>query len=215
MSATARKTKVERDLEARLAACAGDEERVEVLRRALSFKASWVSLGEALSVVQRVESWRDWGYDGFETYCRKELHLTRETAAKLTGSYAFLQARAPSLVTVDDAGVPRQPPSLDSVVYWKRAEEDGRAPRAELDALRDAVLEDGWEAPALRRRFHAALFPETPEEARARERAALLAAARRLTQLLEDPRVVPRALAKRVAEPLAELVARLERGAEE
>jgi hypothetical protein len=201
-------TAVERDIQARIAACEGDEERVEVLRRALRFKAGWAELGEALCVVIRVESWRDWGYPSFESYCRKELHISQETAHKLTGSYAFLQSRAPEVLGGDE----RAPavPSLESVLYWKRAEEDGQASREDLAALRGAVLDEGLPASALRRRFQGTFFPETEEESAERHRLTLLATARRLSHLLESTDAVPRALLRRLHEPLGELIRRLE-----
>src|SRR5580692_2951018 len=80
---------------------ADDPERAELLRRARRFKASWVELGEALTAIKRSGGFRDWGYDSFEAYAKNELHLRQETADKLTGSFAFLQKRAPAVLARD------------------------------------------------------------------------------------------------------------------
>ena len=39
--------------------------------------------------------WKRWGYDSLEAYAKTELHLRPETVDKLTGSYTFLQRKAP------------------------------------------------------------------------------------------------------------------------
>ena len=64
---------------------ADDPERVEVLRRARRFKASWIELAEALSNVRRSGDYKKWGYASFEDYTRTELHIRQETADKLVG----------------------------------------------------------------------------------------------------------------------------------
>ena len=75
---------------------ADDPERAELLRRARRFKTSWIELAEALTQSRRGGRWREWGYASFEAYAKSELHLRQETVDKLTGSYSFLQRRAPT-----------------------------------------------------------------------------------------------------------------------
>ena len=202
------KTRVEEELEARIEACAGDEERVEVLKRALRFKASWVDLAEALATVLQNEGWRDWGHDSFDTYCRRELHVRPETAHKLVGSYGFLHERAPEVFERADRGTV---PSVEAVDFWRRAEERVReredtelAPQ--LHALRDSILEEGASPATLRKKYKEEFFPMSDEEQESRDRQQLLSTARRLVSLVEGTRLVPRTLAKDVAATLGELL---------
>jgi hypothetical protein len=206
------KTKVELELEARIESCAGDEERVEILKRALRFKSSWVELAEALSAAAKVESWREWGHPDFETYCRRELKLRPETAHKLVGSFGFLQQRAPDLFEREDRGTL---PSLDAIDFWRRAEEEGRFDEDRREMLREvrhAVLDEGLGAPALRKRYGEQLFPVSDDEQEERDRASFLSAARRFISVLESTRFVPRRRAKELAEEVAALIAQIDDG---
>ena len=80
---------------------AHDPERAELIARVRRFKASWFELGEALTEIKRSEGYKKWGHAAFEDYCKKELHLKRETADKLTGSFVFLRAKAPEVLRRD------------------------------------------------------------------------------------------------------------------
>jgi hypothetical protein len=200
------RTRAEADLESRIAEFKDDPERVEILRRARSFKSSWVELGESLTRVLRADSWKAWGYDSFEAYCTKELHLRRETAHKLVGTYGFLKTRAPQVLRRDGLAAPI--PSLASVEFWKRAEEraeEADAPEASVAELRRAVVDEAQPATELKRRYKEVFFPLEDGQKQARGRQAVLQAARRLIQLVGETRVVP----PRMAEDLEEQVGRL------
>jgi len=198
------RTKTEADLDARIHQFKDDTERVDILRRARSFKASWVELGEALTHVMREDSWKRWGYDSFDAYCTRELHLRRETAHKLVGSYGFLKTRAPSVLRRDGLSAPI--PSLASVEFWKRAEEKADdAPEAAVAELRRAVVEEAQPASALKRRYKEVFFPLEDEQKETRGRQAVVSAARRLIAVMTETRVVP----KRLAEDLEEQIGRL------
>jgi hypothetical protein len=203
-------TLVERDLDARIEAHRDDEERVEILRRARIFKSSWIELGQGLGVVQSLESWRGWGFSSFESYCQKELHLRPETVAKLVATVGFLKARAPEVLESEGGRVPAL--TLEGVDFWRRAEEasqEREVSEEHRQALRQAVLEQGLPLGTLRRRFRPLFFPP-PENEEERARASLLATARRLRQLLQDSRVAPPALSKRLEAELDQLVLALE-----
>src|ERR1700733_6215454 len=111
------RTKTDAELAAAEAMHADDPERAEILHRARRFKASWIELAESLSEVRRGGQWKGWGFDSFEEYARNELHLKPETADKLTGSYQFLQRRAPEVLRRD--GVNRPIPSYQSVDFLR------------------------------------------------------------------------------------------------
>src|SRR5262249_41255550 len=150
------------------------------------FKASWIELAEALARVLSSEQFRNWGYETFELYCRKELHIRRETAYKLTGSYTFLKSKAPHVLRRDGLRAPI--PALESVEYWKRAEAE-EVPEKTLDELRAAVVDEGAPVSALKRRYQEVVFPVADEDKQESDRKMVLMAAQRLANLLADTKV--------------------------
>ncbi|HRC58521.1 MAG TPA: hypothetical protein PKU97_21515, partial [Kofleriaceae bacterium] len=68
-------TKTDRQMEDRQQAVAGDAERADTLAKARAFKRTWLELAEALASVQHRGSWKRWGFEDFDAYCRNELHL--------------------------------------------------------------------------------------------------------------------------------------------
>jgi hypothetical protein len=183
---------------------AGDAERADLLRRARLFKASWVELAEALTQARRRNRWKDWGFDSFEAYARSELHLKQETVDKLTGSYSFLKRRAPSVLCRDPVSEPI--PSYEAVDFWRRAEESEEAPRDVVETIRRRVLDDATSAGTLTRTYGDTVFPIDEDTRRARDVAGIKNVAKRLSELLEGTRVVPRGLASEVGEALAKLL---------
>lgn len=188
-----------------------------VLESARRFKASWVELGRMLTQVRRDSLWREWGYVTFEAYCTKELFIRKQTAEKLTMSYAFMERHEPELVRREDRDErgerePRPVPSFEVIDILSRAEAAGRLPEDGWRELRDDVLERGTTPAALNRqlteRYGAPTSPEpAPEEERLRKLASL---AQRLATGCAAERGVPRAIVERVravAQDLAELVA--------
>jgi len=200
-------TKTDRALEDRMIAFAGDEERVEVLARARSFKRSWIELAQALAGVYERGSWSRWGYPSFDAYCRNELALTPSTAAKLLGSYRFLRASAPRVVerAVHEPTAPV--PSLRAVDFVAKATERGAAPEEALHEIRRAAFEEGVDAPALRRRFKAVAFPVSDQERDERVRAQIVTCARKLAHLVAEPAAqVPGEAARAVEEAIGQLL---------
>ena len=57
------RTKTDAELAAAEAQHSDDPERAIVLRRARSFKSSWIELAESLSEVRRHGQWKSWGHD--------------------------------------------------------------------------------------------------------------------------------------------------------
>src|SRR5262249_12393327 len=141
---------------------AHDPERAELIARTRRFKASWFELGEALTEVKRAERFKNWGHATFDDYCRKELHLKRETADKLTGSFAFLHTRAPEVLRRDGRDAPI--PTYQAVDFLRRAEEESGAPPETLNELRRHVLDEGTPLPKISRIYREAIFPLDPEE---------------------------------------------------
>jgi hypothetical protein len=181
------------DLAETLEAEGADELRVHVVRRARDFKRSWVMMAEALVEVRNRESYLEWGYDNFYSYCSLELQIKQATADKLTGSYVALKRHAPSVLRRD--GINERIPTCDAVDYFARAlrkapGDDGPEARAVdegvVDELRQAVFEDGAPVSELRKRFNPVLHPkpEGAEQIDAIRRA--MTATRRLERMIDE-----------------------------
>jgi hypothetical protein len=162
------------DLAEALEAEGADELRVHVVRRAREFKRSWVNMAEALVEVRNRESYLDWGYEDFYSYCSLELQLKQATADKLTGSYVALKRHAPSVLKRD--GLNERIPTCDAVDYFAKALKKGPSNDSEheravdqgvVDELREAVFEEGAPVTELRKRFNP-MFNPKPEGATAR-----------------------------------------------
>jgi hypothetical protein len=202
------RTKTDAALAEAEAAHADDPERVELIAHARRFKASWIELAEALTRAKRGGRWREWGYDSFEAYARSELRLKQETVDKLTGSYSFLQRRAPAVLERDAL---REPvPSYHAVDFLRRAEAQEGAPRDAVEAIRKRVLEEAAPVAAVSRAYKDVVFPVDDDTWRERDAAGLKNVARRLRELLAETRAVPRKLAGEVAGALDELLDAIE-----
>lgn len=199
------RTKIDATLEAAENAHADDPERAELLRRARRFKSSWVELAEALLDVKKSGQWKRWGHPSFDDYASRELHLRQETVEKLTGSYAFLQRRAPKVLERD--GLHEHIPSYQAVDFLRRAEEQDTASPDLVDTLRKRVLDDE-KAPlvSVSRSMKDAVFPPSSEDRAARDAAAVRNVATRLRELLGETRAVPKKLAGEVGSALDRLL---------
>lgn len=206
MSATAEK------IDARMEELPEGSTRRRVLECARRFKSSWVDLGRMLNEVRREGLWREWGYPSFEAYCTKELFIRKQTAEKLTMSYAFMERHEPELVRREerDARPLRPVPSFEVIDVLSRAEASGRLDEEGWKEIRDDVLDRPTTPAVLNRqltdRYGAPPAAEPPpEEERLRKLAAL---ASRLAGACRSERGIPRDLAERmqrVAEDLTEL----------
>jgi len=207
------RTKTESALAEAEAAHADDPERAELLRRARRFKASWIELAEALTAAKRGGRWKEWGYDSFEAYAKGELHLRQETVDKLTGSYSFLQRRAPAVLRRDPLQEPM--PSYQAVDFLRRAEESDGAPRDTVEEIRRRVIDEAAPFGTVSRAYKDVVFPVDEDTRRARDAAGVKNVAKRLRELLQETHVVPRRLAGEVGEALERLLEALEEEEEE
>ena len=192
-----------------------DPERAEMIARVRRFKASWFELGESLTQLKRDETYKRWGHASFEDYCKKELHLKRETADKLTGSFAFLRAKAPEVLRRDGREAPI--PTYQAVDFLRRAEEESEAPEETLSEVRRIVLDEGAPIAKVSRIYREALFPLDAEEQSEKRMSSLQGAINRLIEQLAQARadkLVPERLSAEVEEPLARLAEHLGRKAQ-
>lgn len=204
-------TKTDRAMGDLQAAVADDPERADTLAKARAFKRTWLELADALAKVQKSGSWTRWGFENFDAYCRRELHLKQATVAKLLGSFRFLEASAPRVLERARAEPAAPIPSIAAVEFVQKATDRGAADEETLRTIRKAAFDEGTEAPLLTRRFREVAFPEQDGEKGERLRGQIAGAARRLSALIaEEGAPVSRKLAIRVEETLGELLAALD-----
>jgi hypothetical protein len=199
-----KRSKLDENLEASATAHAEDAERAEAIHRARRFKSSWVELAEALTSVRKSGRWKVWGYATFDDYAKGELHLRQETVDKLTGSFLFLQKRAPEVLERD--GVRAPIPSYDAVDFLRRAESQDGASKEAVDEIRRRVIDEGAQLPSLAKKFKDQVFPMDDVARRARDTAALRNVATRLRDLLAETHVVPKKLAGEASSALERLL---------
>ena len=146
------KTKVEQDIERRISETADDAGRRAILERARAFKASWVELGEALSLLARNHEYTAWGYKSLTEYCQKELHIRDATVYKLVGNYNFLNAHERGLLERDNIV---RLPDPDSLRVLAKAKDEKGINEETYASLRESALTHGRAASTLTRKMRA------------------------------------------------------------
>jgi hypothetical protein len=212
----------------------GDPKRIEAVRRAQSFRRSWVDLAEILCQVRARNLFEKWGYSDFYEYAQDELTLKRATVDKLTISYSTLERHAPQVLQRD--GVATRIPDYDALEYYHRtvgeleavstadeeaANEDperprrrGRVPQLPAPELRqefeEAVFNEGQPLGELRRRFDQHFFPR-PKGAEELDRIKKASAtARKLAELLAEIDGLPETMVRKLEGELGKLRAQLD-----
>jgi hypothetical protein len=184
---TPAQTKTDLEMENRMLAVADDPERVDALAKARSFKRSWLELAETLSKIYERKTWKQWGYGSFDEYCRQELHITKNTASKLLGSFRFLKTSAPKIIERAHQAPEAPIPSMKAIDFVARAEKRGEAEPKVLREIRRAAFEEGADAPMLTKRFKEVAFPVKPDQKKAKLRTQMASTGKRLAALLADP----------------------------
>lgn len=205
-------TKTDQKMEDRMLAVASDPVRADTLQKARAFKRTWLELAEALDRAHDKKLWEKWGFSDFDAYCRKELHLRSATVAKLLGSYRFLETSAPRVIERARTDHYEAPiPSIATVEFVEKATREGHADAETLRTIHRSAFEEGIEKPVLAKKFGELVFPQTNKDRRDKLRAAIAAAARRLSTLIaEDGAPLPKQLAIRVEETIGELLEAVE-----
>ena len=187
--------------------------RHQVLQTAQRFKTSWVELGSLLVRVRNEGAWEQWGFKTFEDYCSKELRIKRQTALKLTDSYAFLARHERSLFDTEKPPAPEQDaPPFEVVSVLAGAEQRGQLSDNDYKELRERIWSDE-EKPTQIAKELAQRYPEPPKPAPPPDLVLrrLALSARRLAADLKGCKKVPDAVAQRaeaVAADVEELAAK-------
>ena len=150
-------------LEERMAGLEPGTLRHEVLEAARRFKSSWIDLGRVLWGVQKDKKFREWGYLTFDAYCVKEVGIRAPTAKKLLHSYFFLEKEEPTaLKQLLSEASPARLPSPESVQILRSLKNRADLPADDYERVRTYVLENGKEAPEIRREVRTLLESARP-----------------------------------------------------
>lgn len=203
-------TAVEADLQTKAKSVPAGTFRHTVLVAAKRFKSTWAELGKLLVQVRDEAKFEEWGYESFEAYCLKELHIRKQTALKLTRSFSFL-AKHEEPEVLKDEEFPQRAPSFEVVEVLADAADRGQLSPSEYRSLRDSIWNPEKPATELKKEF-AERFPRPAPEppADSVQLRRLAQAARKLSSELSGCRKVPSAIAERasaLAEDIEELAA--------
>lgn len=172
--------------------------RHTVLSAARRFKSSWVELGKLLKQVHDDHSYTEWGYETFEGYCSKELHIRKATADKLLRTFGFLKKHEPKAVANDN--IVELAPAFEVVEVLADAEARGQLSADEYRSIRESIWTPEKPVAELKRELVERFpkpAPQAPDDAIVVRKLALLA--RRLAADLKVCRKVPAGVAERAA----------------
>lgn len=144
---------------------ANDELRIKTVEIAKQHKASWIQLGQHLFSIYKNKLYKEWGFQAFETYCKKELSIRETTASKLIKSYAFLEKEEPRIVkpAFTEEEAPRKIPDYESVNLLRLAKNNKNIPTNEFAELRNDVLNEGKECKEVRAAVKTILETHAPK----------------------------------------------------
>lgn len=208
-------TAVEADLQSKAKSVPPGTFRHTVLLAAKRFKSTWAELGKLLVQVRDEAQYEQWGYESFEAYCLKELHIRKQTALKLTRSFSFL-AKHESPEVLKDEEFPERAPAFEVVEVLADAADRGQLSPSEYRSLRDSIWNPEKPATELKKEF-TERFPRPPPEPPPENLQVrrLAQVARKLASELSGCRKVPSAIAERaaaLAEEVEELAASVTNG---
>lgn len=186
----------------------GNEDlRIKAVEVAKRHKASWIQLGQYLFSIFKNKLYKEWGYQTFDAYCRKELGIKETTASKLLKSYTFLEKEEPRILRSDytEEETPRKMPDYEAVNLLRLAKNNKNIPTNEFAELRHDVLNEGKESKEVRAQVKKILEVHKPKdtpEAKEQKRSSVL---RRLIGFLngaknqlEEEDLVPDYLLKQI-----------------
>jgi hypothetical protein len=200
-------TNVDRALAALEEKFSDDPERSTLVRLTRRFKASWLELAEALTDVKRHKTWERWGHDSFESYTKGELKLRNDTVEKLTGSYMFLNKKAPEVLKRDPLDAPL--PSYQAIDFLRRAEERDDVPEETIADVRRKILDEGAPMATVARLYKDTLFPVSEDQKKDSDKKAIKTAATKLRDMLAETKAVPRKVANEAGEAIDRLLENL------
>jgi hypothetical protein len=211
-----------RHIEKKMEAVEKGSVRYQVLEASRNFKASWIALGQILYTVYKDKFFKEWGYLTFEAYCKEEIGIQKQTAAKLLHSYYFLEKNEPQFlksVQSEDGVKPKDIPSVDAVHVLRLAANKKELTEEDYQDFKKSVFEDGKEAKDVKRdvglRLRSLREEEDPEKARTDRRMQTLRRFISTLKTLQKEVVYSHFVSDRIAKEIDKLLEDLKREAGE
>ena len=183
-----------------------------VQKASLDFKNSWRNLAQALYTVFHDKLYRNWGYDKFDQYTAKEVHIRKHTAMKLIRSYAFLESEEKSLQIIDES---EDKPKTDKPSLTLEATDILRKAKKSLDAqgyqkVKKYIIQDGKESREVKKDLTALIMKQrkdvNPEEERTKHKKIAINRFLGLLRAFKNEIEVLKILPGSVAEEIEQLV---------
>jgi hypothetical protein len=214
-----RKSKSIRNLEQKMEKVEPGSLRYQALEAARNFKASWISLGQTLYTVYKDKAYKEWGYQKFDAYCKAEIGIHQQTAAKLLHSYYFLEKNEPEFLKAVHAPEadtpPKSIPTLDAVNVLRLAANNKEFTEEDYQDFKKSVFEDGREGKEVKQqvglRLRSLREEEDPEKARQERRAKTLRRLLATVKVLQKEVVYGHLVSERTAKELEKIVEYLDK----
>lgn len=141
--------------------------RFQVLEAVKKFKGNWLELGRFVSVVEKSQSFREWGFVTFESYCTRELKLRQQTVVKLLRSFLFLKREEPASLSafLEDRDGAGRLPDYESVNVLRMARAKKAISEEDYGNLRSAVFDSDVQPREVGRRYRSMLQTARAAEA--------------------------------------------------
>lgn len=170
------KSKLLRNLAAKMENLDTGSLRYHVLDSAKNFKCSWIELGRSLYSVYKDKMYKEWGYTDFDIYVASEIGIRKQTAMKLLKSYYFLEKEEPQYLKPDytEIAKPSNIPSYESVNILRQAKNKKDLDEHDYSNLKKDIFERGKDAQEVKKslgviiRQRQELDPQQAQEKRRR-----------------------------------------------
>lgn len=173
------KTKAIQNIERKMEGLDESSLRYRVLQNVISFKTSWIELGQSLYSVWKEKLYRDWGYLTFEAYTAKEIGIRKDTAMKLLRSYYFLEKNEPQYLRkeVEDPSEAAKIPSYEAVNLLRMAKGRKEIGESDYESLKKNIFEKGRDVRDVKKDLTALIRERNeldPQEARKRRKSTVV-----------------------------------------
>jgi len=151
--------------------------RRHILESAKNFKTSWIELGRALYSVWKDRSYKEWGYNNFDTYTSKEIGIRKQTSMKLLRSYYFLEKEEPEYLKNEHAGPAdtARLPGYEAIDILRRAKNNKQLDSRDYHDIKEDIFRKGKDPAEVRKELTSLIRQRQelePEEAWEKKKAA-------------------------------------------
>ncbi|MCK4912441.1 MAG: hypothetical protein KAS05_01820 [Candidatus Omnitrophica bacterium] len=191
--------------------------RAQVKKATLDFKNSWRNLAQALYTVYKDKLYRNWGYEKFDRYTEKEVHIRKHTAMKLIRSYTFLESEEDSLCLTNESesdSVADKPSlTLEAADILRKAKKS--LDQGDYEKVKKDIIGGGKESKEVKKDLTALIMKRrkdvNPEEVRTKHRQIAINRFLGLLKAFKNEIEVLKILPGSVAEDIGQLLKTIER----